>query len=416
VRDVVSVGGGIAIAQAITLAFTPLLTRLFAPEAFGASAAYAAILNIILPLATLGYANAIVMPKTDEGAAAVARLSILSGLFLAPISLLLIFALKPLLASWTGLEDAPWVLYFIPVSIVVSAFLSVANQAAIREGLFKEKARAYVESTLLTNVAKAGAGFMWPTGLVLIVLTLLGKAINTVMQLVRVRRVGVLSPRNWWGWRGVREAATAHRDFALYRMPQSVIRAASVGIPVVVLTKLFGVGTAGQYSITVLLMSAPVMLLGDAVGEVFYPKITRTINERQQPANRLILRAIGFLLAIGVVPFGVIAMAGNVLLPWLLGESWQVAGKFSQWVSLWMLAMLASRPAVSAMPALKLQHILLCYEITVTAARVGALYAGMRFGGALMAIAAFALVNIASYVVLVTLVLKRSGHIESRPA
>lgn len=409
-RDVASVGGGIAVAQAITLAFTPFLTRLFSPEAFGASAAYAAVLNIILPLATLGYANAIVQPATDEAAAAVARLSILCGLLLAPFSMLLVYVGGPLLVQWTGLEQAPWVLYFIPVSLVVSALLSVANQAAIREGLFKEKARAYAESTLLTNVAKLGAGFFWATGLALIVLTLVGQLANAVMQLARVRRQGGLSPRNWWGLEGTRAAAREHYDFAVYRMPQSIIRALSVGVPVVVLAKLFGAGIAGQYSITVLLMSAPVMLLGDAVGEVFYPKITRAINERTHSPHHLILKAVALLVAMGAVPFGIVAVAGDSLLPLLLGEKWQMAGKFSQWVSIWMVAMLVSRPAVSAMPALKLQHVLLVYEVAVTGARIAALYLGARLGGPLHAIAAFALVNVAGYAALTAVVLKRASH------
>lgn len=411
-RDVALVGGGIAMAQAVTLAFTPLLTRLFSPEAFGASAAYAALLSVVLPIATLGYSNAIVQPTTDDAAAAVARLSILCGILLAPLSLLLVVLLEPWLAAWTGLESTAWVLYFIPVSIAVSALLSVATQAAIREGLFKQKARAYVESTLLTNVAKAVAGLLWPTGFVLILLTLAGQLINTVMQLARVERRGVLSPANWWGVRGVQDAAVNHRDFAMYRMPQSVIRALSVGLPVVLLARLFGAGTAGQYSITVLLLSAPVMLLGDAVGEVFYPKITRAINERASNVNSLILRAIAMLLAVSALPFGLVAISGERMLPWALGEEWQMAGQFSQWVALWMIAMLASRPAVIAMPALKLQHALLAYELLVTGGRVAALYVGTRVGGPLSAIALFVLVNVMGYVVLIALVLMKSSRLQ----
>jgi O-antigen/teichoic acid export membrane protein len=415
VMDVASVGGGIAAAQAIMLMFTPILTRLFSPEAFGVSAAYAALLSIILPIATLGYASAIVQPETDEVASAVARLSILCGLLLAPVFLLLVHFTRGWLAGLAGLQQASWVLYFIPVSLLLFAFLSVANQAAIREGLFKEKAKAYVESVLLTNTAKAVFGLIWPTALTLIVLTSLGMAINALMQLIRVKREGVLSPRNWWGVRGVRSAAALHKDFALYRMPQGVLRAVSVGLPIVLLTKLFNADTAGQYSITVVLLSAPVMLLGDAVGEVFYLKITRAIQERHNVARNLILRAVGVLLVVGIVPFGFIALAGDALLPWLLGKNWQGAGAFAQWISLWMFAMLASRPAASAIPALKLQHALLIYEVLVTSARIAALYAGARYGDALVAIAIFSLVNVAGYAALIFVVLRRAARIRRQP-
>jgi O-antigen/teichoic acid export membrane protein len=405
VRNVAVVGGGIAAGQAISLAFTPFLTRLYGPEAFGAAAAFAAVVNIITPLATLGYANAIVMPEDEDEAGAVARLSILCGLVMAPVALLLVHFGKPWLAASTGLQHAPWVLYLVPPSLAVSAFLSVANQAAIRQGLYAAKARAYVGSTLLTNLGKLAGGLLAPSGLLLILLTLMGSALNVVMQLVGVRRQGVLMVRNWFGRRGTRQVARAHRDFALYRMPQSVLRTASIGLPVIALTALFGSGSAGQYSITTLMLGAPVVLLGDAVGEVFYPKITRAIASHASNAGDLILKAMIALLALGIVPFGTIMLFGDRILPAILGSEWGRAGEFSQWISFWMLAMLANRPAVAAMPALRMQAALLGYEVIVTAARIMAIYVGAWFNDDRLAIMVFSLVNVFGYLMLSIFVL-----------
>src|SRR5690606_19197068 len=130
------------------LAFAPFLTRLYGPEAFGALAAYMAVVNIITPVATLGFANAVVLPESEEDGLAVARLSILCCAIVAPLAFLFVHFAKPRLAIWTGLEATPAFLYLIPLSLLLGAFLSVTNQAAIRQGLFKPKARTYVESTL----------------------------------------------------------------------------------------------------------------------------------------------------------------------------------------------------------------------------------------------------------------------------
>ena len=75
-RNVAVVATGTAAAQAITLAFMPFLTRVYGSEAFGALAAFNAAVSISTPLATLGYVNAIVLPDTEEGATAVACLSV----------------------------------------------------------------------------------------------------------------------------------------------------------------------------------------------------------------------------------------------------------------------------------------------------------------------------------------------------
>ncbi|MFP3354114.1 hypothetical protein R0K04_22430, partial [Pseudoalteromonas sp. SIMBA_153] len=97
---------------------------------------------------------------------------------------------------------------------------------------------------------------------------------------LRVPRIGVLNVRNWFGTVGIRNAAISQRDFAIYRMPQSMLNAASVGLPTILLASLFSASSAGQYSLAVLVLGAPAMLLGQAVGEVFYPKITRAITAK----------------------------------------------------------------------------------------------------------------------------------------
>lgn len=407
VRNVAMVGGGIAAAQAITLAFTPFITRLYGPEAFGVSAAFAAIMNIITPFATLGYASAIVMPKSDADAAATVRLSILCGLIMTPLSLIAVYFGSYWFAGWTGLEHAPNMLYLIPLFLLISSFLSVANQAAIREGLYKAKARAYVESTLGANLGKLAGGLIAPSGLLLIALTLTGYALNFLLQLLRVPRCGVLKPRNWFGLDGVREAARANSDFALYRMPQSLLRALSMSLPVIILTALFGATSAGQYSLTLTLLGAPVMLLGESVGDVFYPKITRAITDQTCNSKALILKAAGALTLLGSIPFGVIAIYGDVILPWFAGSEWGRAGEYSQWVALWMISMLATRPAVAAMPALRMQATLLGYEVITTAARIAALYVGFKIGDDQTSVFLFSLVNVAGYSTLLILVLSR---------
>lgn len=395
VRNVAIVGGGIAAAQAIALIFMPFLTRLYGPESFGVAAAFAAIVSIITPMATMGYAGAIVMPDDDDDAAAVARLSILCGLILVPLSLIAVYLGKPWLAGWTGMEKTPDMLYLIPVSLLVVAFLSVANQSAIRAHLFKAKARAYVESTLLTNGGKLIGGILAPSGLLLIILTLVGQVLNFMMQMLRVPRKGVLKPTNWFGFKGVRAAAVSQRDFAIYRMPQSILNAASVGLPTILLASLFGVATAGQYSLAVLVLAAPVMLLGQAVGEVFYPKITRAITQKSPKAYRLLLQVTVVLLAIGVIPFGMMFLWGDYFFALIFGAEWELAGKYSQWLALWLLSTLVSGASVAALPALRLQRFLLIREIISVVLRAVALYVGFSvFQSDLIAVALFSIAGV----------------------
>lgn len=395
VRDVAMVGGGVAAGQAIALAFMPFLTRLYGPEAFGIAAAFAAIVNIITPISTMGYANAIVMPESHEDAAAVARLSILCGLIIAPLSLILVHMGKPWLAVWTGMESAPHMLYLIPLTLIIGAFLSVANQSAIRASLFKAKARAYVESKLFTDTSKLIGGMIAPSGLLLILLTILGQLTNFVMQMLRVPRTGVLKVSNWFGTQGVRKAAISQCDFAIYRMPQSVLNAASLGLPTILLTSLFSASSAGQYSVAVMVLGAPSMLLGRAVGEVFYPKITRAIVAKSPNAYMLLLKVSAILLAVGIIPFGTVFFFGDYIFSLVFGTEWVLAGSYSQWLSMWLLSSLVAGASVATLPALRLQRFLLIREFFSVILRAAALYIGFKFFNSdIIAIILFSIIGI----------------------
>lgn len=408
VRNVLAVATGVAAAQAISLAFMPFLTRLYAPEAFGALAAFTAIINIITPLATLGYANAIVMPKTEEGANTVARLSLVSAVIVSPIALIIVYIFQSQLAALVGLESEPKLLYLIPMSLLLIALLSVANQMAIREGLFKAKASSYVASTFIINLGKLAAGYISASGITLILLLIFANLINYIMLMTRVSKIGVFKFRQWFGVNGIRKAAFDHKDFANYRMPQSILNAASLGLPVILLTNFFSTATAGQYAITTLILGAPVMLLGNSVLEVFFPKITNVVRESPESAFSLLQKSTLLMGFVGLVPFGIIALWGGVILPWVLGEAWGRAGEYSQWVALWMFSVLITRPAVASMPVLKLQGFLLVYEIIITVLRIGSISIGAALGGDLVAVALFSVVNIIGYLSLLMFVLKKS--------
>ncbi|MDD9206123.1 oligosaccharide flippase family protein, partial [Georgenia sp. 10Sc9-8] len=71
---------GAALAQVISLAFAPVLTRLYGPELFGVLGAFAAALAVMAPVATLGYQVAIVLPRDDAEASAFARIAVRAGI------------------------------------------------------------------------------------------------------------------------------------------------------------------------------------------------------------------------------------------------------------------------------------------------------------------------------------------------
>ena len=65
VGDVLKLTGGAVFAQALGLLITPILSRLFAPEAFGTAAIFGSLLQVCTVVVCLRYELAIMLPEKD---------------------------------------------------------------------------------------------------------------------------------------------------------------------------------------------------------------------------------------------------------------------------------------------------------------------------------------------------------------
>jgi O-antigen/teichoic acid export membrane protein len=74
-RNVLTLMTGTTIAQAIPIAISPILTRIYTPEDFGVFALYMSVVSIVSVVATGRYELAIMLPKKDEDAINIVTLS-----------------------------------------------------------------------------------------------------------------------------------------------------------------------------------------------------------------------------------------------------------------------------------------------------------------------------------------------------
>ena len=82
-RNVITLMTGTAFAQALPIAVSPILTRLYTPAEFGVFAMYMAIASILGVLVTGRYELAILIPKQDRDAIHIAALSAALSVFIA---------------------------------------------------------------------------------------------------------------------------------------------------------------------------------------------------------------------------------------------------------------------------------------------------------------------------------------------
>lgn len=398
-RNVAIVATGTAGAQAITLAFAPIVTRLYGPEAFGLLGTFMALVSVLTPIAALSYPIAIVLPKGDSDAKGIARLSAYLAFGIAVCTALILLVVGDWLVELLSVQAISSFILLIPVAMLFSAWLQIAKQWLIRKKQFKITAKVAIAQAFIFSSAKAGIGWFNPVAAVLIVLATLDSALHTAMLALGTKRAALQEPQqDAHPQTRLRELARRYYDFPLYRTPQIFINAVSQSLPVLMLASFFGPAQAGFYAIGRAVLGVPSTLIGQSVGDVFYPRIAEAAHNGEN-LTRLILKATLALAVAGFAPFAIVVAFGPWLFGYVFGAEWVTAGEYARWLALWMFFMFLNNPSVNALPILSAQGFHLIFTIFTIATRVIMLAAGYYvFDSDLVAVALFgasgAIINI----------------------
>ena len=409
IRNVIILVTGTAAAQVIGLISSPIITRLYGPEAFGLMGAFLAIVSILSPIAALTYPIAIVLPKRDQDAKGLIKLSLLITLIISITSLIILVLFNKQIISTFNLTEIAAFLYLIPLVIIFSGLVQVVHQWLIRTKQFSINARVTILQSIILNGSKIGIGLFHPIGAVLVVLSALGSGLQALLMIFFAKRSDYQTNTQFIGEKKtLKELAKQHNDFPKYRAPEVFLNAVSTGLPVLMLTAFFGPASAGFYTIGRTVLTMPSRLIGNAVGDVFYPRIAEAAINKED-MTKLIKKGTLALAGVGLVPFGLIILFGPFLFSFVFGSEWVVAGEYARWIALWSYLGFMNTPSVKALPVLRAQRFHLFYTIFMLITRLGVLGIGYYvFSSDLVAIALFGISGALLNVGLITITLKIS--------
>lgn len=402
-RNVAIVATGTAGAQAIAMGFAPIVTRLYGPENFGVLGTFTACLSMAVPLATLSYPIAAVLPETDKEAKVLVKLatSIAFGMSLFVLAFVIINEHATVKLLGLPRHDAA-ITYLIPLAIFFAAMMTIASQWVIRKKYFLLKSKVVVAHALVANISKVTAGLAFPTALTLVVVATLGSLLHACLLFLGARRKREAEDDEDDGLTlSLTEVARAHWEFPVYRTPQIFLSMASQSLPVIFLAGFFGPASAGYYALARTVLGLPATLVAQAVGDVFFPQITEHVRKKED-AFAPILKATLILGVVGVVPFSILIIFGPWLFRFVFGDGWEVAGVYAQWLSIMLFFNFINRPSIAAVPALGLQRGLLLFEVVSTAVKLIALYIGFSvINNEIFAIALFSSSAAVAYALLI---------------
>lgn len=411
IRNVFIVVSGTAAAQLITMAFSPIITRIYGPEAFGLLGVFMALVAILSPIAAGTYPLAIVLPKSEEEAIGIVNVSVYGAIIMSLLSFIVIVIFHQQIVWAFNIETISNFLYLVPLVLLFAATLEIVKQWLLRTKKFRLTAKTTFLNALVINSAKVGIGWFFPVAIVLVVIATITSLCHTILLLIGDKSLKNKVFVYKYRYIDLKRIVKKYKDFPLFRAPQTFLNALSQSLPVLLLSTFFGPASAGFYTLGKTVLGAPTQLIGKSVGDVFYPRIAEAANKGEN-LLKLIIKATLALAVVGILPFGIVVAFGPLLFGFVFGDEWIVAGEYARWLALWSFFAFINRPSAKAIPVLKLQGYFLIYEIVSTILRAGVLIMGFYlFQSDIIAVILFSISGVVLNIYLVLYTINKAKSI-----
>ena len=387
---VVMAGSGAA--QVISMALVPVISRLFSPAEFGVSGSFGAVAGVIAAAVTLEYSQAIMLPRGKEDALGLLAVSLSSTSFVAFLTLT-ICVLAP--GFMNGLMQTQGV--FPLTLLVVSTLISGTNYSfqawAVRAKAFKQTSTSQVIRSFSGKGATIGFGLLGAGAPGLIAGNIVGNALASI-NVFRVLLPDLGMLRKQATPSSMVRLAREYRDFPAYTASQGVINALSGGLPVLLLTRYFGLPVAGSYAFALNVLTFPMGFVLGALRQVLFQKASESQHQGRS-LSALYVKVTATLFGMALLPTAVILAWGPQLFGWFFGAQWQTAGEFSRGLMIWMAVVFCNLPATLFGRIIRIQRFVFFYDVSLLVARTAALVLGGFFLSASQTVMAYAIVGAA---------------------
>ena len=165
-------------------------------------------------------------------------------------------------------------------------------------------------------------------------------------------------------------------------------------MPVLLLTRYFGLPVAGSYAFALNVLTFPMGFVLGALRQVLFQKASESQHQGRS-LSALYVKVTATLFGMALLPTAVILAWGPQLFGWFFGAQWQTAGEFSRGLMIWMAVVFCNLPATLFGRIIRIQRFVFFYDVSLLVARTAALVLGGFFLSASQTVMAYAVVGAA---------------------
>ena len=327
------IGTGTFFAQVITFLFLPVISRIYVPEEYGKLTIFLSLALVLIPLGNLKFDVILMVVKDEDEADNLLVLAMLTSLTTSlltyPFTLIYFYHFEELI-----LQNALFQSFLFSILLFLQCVMVLSSQAVLRmrnDNLNLESSFAQNSSISVIQVI---LGKVHPTGELLIIGFILGKAVGIILLLNALKHKIIKVKLNTANMISILRSHAKSGSLLLFA---SLFDAASISLPVSAIGVLFSLNYSGILGVTQSVLTVPITLVGGAIGSVLISELTKSkydidYGEKNgdSPLNHLVkpllLAAIFFTLSTFFI--------GPKVFDFLLGSAWSDSSKLISWLAI----------------------------------------------------------------------------------
>ena len=327
-KNVLTLMTGTGLAQAIPIAISPILTRIYSPEEFGVFALYMAIASVLTVIVTGRYELAIILPEDNKDAVNILALSLCLSVVISFLLLLVIVFWKEDITSLLKTPGiTPW-LYWIPASTLLMGVYQSLNYWSNRQAHYSRLAISRVFQSAGTAGSQLGVGLKTATSGGLIGGQILGLFLSTIVlsrliikddkyKLKEIRKKTII------------EQAKRYKNFPKFLIFSQLMSAVSGNIAVFLINIWYSVAYAGFFMLSQRVLGAPITFISSAITDVFRQEASVAFAENGE-CKAIYLKTLKRLSLLSLIPFVTLFFLAPYLFELVFGKEWRISGEFVQ--------------------------------------------------------------------------------------
>lgn len=354
-RNILTLMTGTAIAQAIPIAISPILTRIYTPEDFGVLALFIAISATLGSVANARYESAIILPKKDEDAINIFALGFIITCVISLICFFVILLFNDYFISLFENKEIGFWLYFIPIAIFFSGLFNILNYFNNRKKNYKDLRNATIFKSIVLAVVQLSVGLFKSGACGLISgqilsnmfanLKLLKNILKNEKLMSSISKVKIIV------------LAKKYKDFPKHAALSSLFDNLTLQLSSIMIPKIFSFMISGYFFLASKIVNMPATLISSSISQVYLQKISENKIKNIKSFNifKNTLKKL-FLIALPITVIGF--FSSPYIFPILFGKEWMVSGEIAQYLFLIFLIRFCVSPlSATFIPSMELRKL-----------------------------------------------------------